>query len=31
MGILPEWEYQRAVADEEEVRNLVHAISNIGK
>jgi copper homeostasis protein len=29
MGTLPEWEYQRAVADEEEVRNLVRAISRI--
>jgi copper homeostasis protein len=27
MGTLPEWEYQRAVVDEEEVRNLVRAIS----
>jgi len=26
MGTLPEWEYQRAVADEKEVRNLVRAI-----
>ena len=31
MGILPEWEYQRAVADEEEVRNLVRAISRIAE
>jgi copper homeostasis protein len=29
MGTLPEWEYQRAVADEEEVRNLVRATSTI--
>lgn len=27
MGTLAEWEYQRAVVDEEEVRNLVRAIS----
>ncbi|MGA7080628.1 MAG: copper homeostasis protein CutC [Terriglobales bacterium] len=31
MGTLPEWEYRRSVADEEEVRNLVRAISRIGK
>jgi hypothetical protein len=27
MGTLPQGEYQRAVVDEEEVRNLVRAIS----
>ncbi len=30
-GTLPEWEYQRAEADEEEKRNLVRAISRIGE
>ena len=28
MGTLPVWEYQRAIVDEEEVRNLMRAISN---
>jgi len=31
IGTFPEWEYERAVADEKEVRNLVRAISSIGE
>jgi len=30
LGILPGWEYQHAVADEEEVRNLVRAATSTG-